>query len=78
MDEVLTPDSSRYWPVEGYQVGANPPSFDKQFLRDWLETATVGGKPWGKTAPAPQLSLVSASRSELPPVTTGSCGLFCT
>ena len=55
MDEVLTPDSSRYWPVEGYKVGANPPSFDKQFLRDWLETATVNGKPWGKTAPAPQL-----------------------
>ena len=55
MDEVLTPDSSRYWPVEGYKVGANPPSFDKQFLRDWLETATVDGKPWGKTAPAPKL-----------------------
>ncbi len=55
MDEVLTPDSSRYWPVEGYKVGANPPSYDKQFLRDWLETATVDGKPWGKTAPAPKL-----------------------
>lgn len=55
MDEVLTPDSSRYWPVEGYQEGANPPSYDKQFLRDWLETATVDGKPWGKTAPAPKL-----------------------
>lgn len=55
MDEVLTPDSSRYWPVEGYRVGANPPSYDKQFLRDWLETATVDGKPWGKTAPAPKL-----------------------
>ncbi len=55
MDEVLTPDSSRYWPVEGYKEGANPPSYDKQFLRDWLETATVDGKPWGKTAPAPTL-----------------------
>ncbi len=55
MDEVLTPDSSRYWPVEGYKVGANPPSYDKQFLRDWLETATVDDKPWGKTAPAPKL-----------------------
>jgi phosphoribosylaminoimidazole-succinocarboxamide synthase len=55
MDEVLTPDSSRYWPVEGYKEGANPPSYDKQFLRDWLETATVDGKPWGKTAPAPRL-----------------------
>ncbi|MDE2616503.1 MAG: phosphoribosylaminoimidazolesuccinocarboxamide synthase [Burkholderiales bacterium] len=55
MDEVLTPDSSRYWPVEGYKEGANPPSYDKQFLRDWLETAQVDGKPWGKKAPAPQL-----------------------
>jgi phosphoribosylaminoimidazole-succinocarboxamide synthase len=55
MDEVLTPDSSRYWPVEGYAEGSNPPSYDKQFLRDWLETATVEGKPWGKTAPAPKL-----------------------
>jgi phosphoribosylaminoimidazole-succinocarboxamide synthase len=55
MDEVLTPDSSRYWPVEGYKEGANPPSYDKQFLRDWLETATVDGKPWGKTPPAPTL-----------------------
>jgi phosphoribosylaminoimidazole-succinocarboxamide synthase len=55
MDEVLTPDSSRYWPVEGYQEGANPPSYDKQFLRDWLETATVNDKPWGKTKPAPVL-----------------------
>ncbi len=55
MDEVLTPDSSRYWPAESYAEGANPPSYDKQFLRDWLETATVDGKPWGKTAPAPKL-----------------------
>ncbi|MEK9802153.1 MAG: phosphoribosylaminoimidazolesuccinocarboxamide synthase [Curvibacter sp.] len=55
MDEVLTPDSSRYWPVEGYKEGSNPPSYDKQFLRDWLETATVDGQPWGKKAPAPAL-----------------------
>jgi phosphoribosylaminoimidazole-succinocarboxamide synthase len=55
MDEVLTPDSSRYWPAESYVVGSNPPSYDKQFLRDWLEQATLDGKPWGKTAPAPQL-----------------------
>ena len=55
MDEVLTPDSSRYWPAEQYAEGANPPSFDKQFLRDWLETATVDGHPWSKTAPAPRL-----------------------
>ncbi len=55
MDEVLTPDSSRYWPVEGYKEGSNPPSYDKQFLRDWLETATVNGQPWGKKPPAPKL-----------------------
>jgi phosphoribosylaminoimidazole-succinocarboxamide synthase len=59
MDEVLTPDSSRYWPVEGYeeaaQRGANPPSYDKQFVRDWLEQARIHGKPWDKTPPAPRL-----------------------
>ena len=55
MDEVLTPDSSRYWPSDSYQVGVNPPSFDKQFLRDWLETANVQGKPWSKSPPAPHL-----------------------
>ena len=55
MDEVLTPDSSRYWPADSYQVGVNPPSFDKQFLRDWLERANVQGKPWSKSPPAPHL-----------------------
>ena len=55
MDEILTPDSSRFWPLESYQEGTNPPSFDKQYLRDWLESATVDGKPWGKVAPAPTL-----------------------
>ena len=55
MDEVLTPDSSRFWPVEGYQEGINPPSYDKQFVRDWLEQATVNGQPWNKQAPAPAL-----------------------
>lgn len=55
MDEVLTPDSSRYWPSESYVEGVNPPSYDKQFLRDWLETAQVAGKPWSKTPPAPHL-----------------------
>jgi len=50
MDEILTADSSRFWPADGYQVGSNPPSFDKQFVRDWLET-----QPWDKTAPAPAL-----------------------
>jgi phosphoribosylaminoimidazole-succinocarboxamide synthase len=59
MDEVLTPDSSRYWPVEGYEeayrTGANPPSYDKQFVRDWLEQVRINGKPWDKTPPAPRL-----------------------
>jgi phosphoribosylaminoimidazole-succinocarboxamide synthase len=55
MDEVLTPDSSRYWPADTYAPGHNPPSFDKQFLRDWLETAQVHGKTWDKTPPAPRL-----------------------
>jgi phosphoribosylaminoimidazole-succinocarboxamide synthase len=55
MDEILTADSSRFWPAETYYVGANPPSYDKQFVRDWLETAMVDGKLWSKTAPAPAL-----------------------
>ena len=55
MDEVLTPDSSRFWPLDGYREGVNPPSFDKQFLRDWLEAARVDGQPWNKKAPAPPL-----------------------
>ena len=55
MDEILTADSSRFWPAETYYVGSNPPSYDKQFVRDWLETAQVNGKLWPKTAPAPQL-----------------------
>jgi len=59
MDEVLTPDSSRYWPVEGYEAafraGQNPPSYDKQFVRDWLEQVRINGKPWDKTPPAPRL-----------------------
>ncbi len=55
MDEVLTPDSSRYWPAESYAEGSNPPSFDKQYLRDWLENARVDGRPWNKTPPAPRL-----------------------
>jgi phosphoribosylaminoimidazole-succinocarboxamide synthase len=50
MDEVLTADSSRFWPADQYRVGENPPSFDKQFVRDWLES-----QPWDKTAPAPSL-----------------------
>ena len=55
MDEVLTPDSSRYWPLESYREGDNPPSYDKQFVRDWLEAVRVDGAPWNKRAPAPAL-----------------------
>ncbi|MDR2991435.1 MAG: phosphoribosylaminoimidazolesuccinocarboxamide synthase [Burkholderiaceae bacterium] len=55
MDEVLTPDSSRYWPAADWREGANPPSYDKQYLRDWLETAQVDGRPWGKQPPPPRL-----------------------
>ena len=50
MDEMLTPDSSRYWPADEYQVGTSPPSYDKQFVRDYLETLD-----WDKTAPGPLL-----------------------
>jgi phosphoribosylaminoimidazole-succinocarboxamide synthase len=53
MDEVLTPDSSRYWPADGWQPGRNPPSFDKQFLRDWLEGPDCAG--WNKQPPPPAL-----------------------
>ena len=51
MDEVLTADSSRFWPADSYATGISPPSFDKQFVRDYLETITS----WNKTAPAPSL-----------------------
>ncbi len=50
MDEVLTPDSSRFWPADQYRVGISPPSFDKQFLRDWLQV-----QPWDKSPPPPSL-----------------------
>jgi phosphoribosylaminoimidazole-succinocarboxamide synthase len=50
IDEVLTPDSSRFWPADGYRVGTSPPSFDKQFVRDWLESTS-----WDKNSPPPEL-----------------------
>ena len=50
MDEVLTPDSSRFWPQDQYRPGESPPSFDKQFVRDWLQA-----QPWNKSPPAPTL-----------------------
>ncbi len=61
IDEALTPDSSRFWPSSQYRVGSNPPSFDKQFVRDWLETTG-----WDKNPPAPELAadVVSKTRDK--------------
>ncbi|AKR44548.1 phosphoribosylaminoimidazolesuccinocarboxamide synthase [Methylophilus sp. TWE2] len=58
MDEVLTPDSSRFWPADQYQVGSNPPSYDKQYVRDWLESCG-----WNKTPPGPELPADVAQRT---------------
>jgi phosphoribosylaminoimidazole-succinocarboxamide synthase len=55
MDEVLTPDSSRFWPADSYAEGTSPPSYDKQYLRDWLEAANDCGRRWDKSPPAPRL-----------------------
>ena len=57
IDEVLTPDSSRFWPVDEYEVGTSPPSFDKQFVRDYLDTLD-----WDKTAPGPELPAEASLR----------------
>ena len=59
IDEILTPDSSRYWPADEYRVGISPPSFDKQFVRDYLETLD-----WDKTPPAPRLPDEIVARSQ--------------
>ena len=61
MDEMLTPDSSRFWPVDSYAVGISPPSFDKQFVRDYLETLD-----WNKTAPGPKVpaAVIAATRAK--------------
>jgi phosphoribosylaminoimidazole-succinocarboxamide synthase len=58
IDEALTPDSSRFWPADQYQPGANPPSFDKQYVRDWLEASG-----WNKKAPGPELPADVAART---------------
>ncbi|MCB5186233.1 phosphoribosylaminoimidazolesuccinocarboxamide synthase [Methylobacillus gramineus] len=58
IDEVLTPDSSRFWPADQYQVGKNPPSFDKQYVRDWLESTG-----WDKTPPGPDLPADIAAKT---------------
>ncbi len=58
MDEVLTPDSSRFWPADSYREGCNPPSFDKQFVRDWLESTG-----WNKEPPAPPVPAEVAQKT---------------
>ena len=58
MDEVLTPDSSRFWPADTYKTGSSPPSFDKQYIRDYLET--LG---WNKQPPGPKLPGVVIERT---------------
>jgi phosphoribosylaminoimidazole-succinocarboxamide synthase len=58
IDEALTPDSSRFWPADQYRVGSNPPSFDKQYVRDWLEASG-----WNKKAPGPELPADVAART---------------
>jgi phosphoribosylaminoimidazole-succinocarboxamide synthase len=58
IDEVMTPDSSRFWPAEGYEVGKSQPSYDKQYVRDYLETLD-----WDKTAPGPELPSQVATRT---------------
>ena len=58
MDEVLTPDSSRFWPADTYKAGSSPPSFDKQYIRDYLETLD-----WNKQAPGPKLPRVVIERT---------------
>jgi phosphoribosylaminoimidazole-succinocarboxamide synthase len=59
MDEMLTPDSSRFWPADSYAVGSSPPSYDKQYVRDYLETLD-----WNKTAPGPRVpaEIIEATR----------------
>ena len=61
MDEMLTPDSSRFWPADSYSVGTSPPSYDKQFVRDYLETLD-----WDKTAPGPRVpaDVIAATREK--------------
>ncbi|MEO7251551.1 MAG: phosphoribosylaminoimidazolesuccinocarboxamide synthase [Arenimonas sp.] len=61
MDEMLTPDSSRFWPADSYAVGSSPPSYDKQFVRDYLETLS-----WNKTAPGPRIpaDIIAATRAK--------------
>src|SRR5262249_7933414 len=58
IDEALTPDSSRFWPLDHYRTGGSPPSFDKQFVRDWLETTG-----WDKNSPPPEMPAEVVART---------------
>jgi phosphoribosylaminoimidazole-succinocarboxamide synthase len=73
IDEVLTPDSSRFWPADEYRPGISPPSFDKQYVRDYLETLD-----WNKTAPGPELpaEIAAAHRAEVPRGAGAADGVF--
>ncbi len=72
IDEALTPDSSRFWPADQYRVGTNPPSFDKQFVRDWLEA-----QKWNKQPPAPAIACrrIAQDRREIRRSATDSLDL---
>ena len=65
IDEILTPDSSRFWPASEYRIGISPPSFDKQIIRDWLETTTWNKKPPAPTPPPDVLAKTSAKYHEV-------------
>ncbi|NTV11973.1 MAG: phosphoribosylaminoimidazolesuccinocarboxamide synthase, partial [Zoogloea sp.] len=64
IDEALTPDSSRFWPADGYREGISPPSFDKQYVRDWLETLDWNKKAPGPALPADVIAVTSAKYLE--------------
>ncbi len=64
IDEALTPDSSRFWPVDTYRAGISPPSFDKQFVRDYLETLSWDKRPPGPALPADIIAKTSAKYAE--------------
>lgn len=76
IDEALTPDSSRFWPADGYKPGGPQRSFDKQFLREYLETLTAAGR-WDKTPPGPALpeSVVAATRAKYAEALERLCGV---
>ena len=72
IDEALTPDSSRFWPADQYKVGTNPPSFDKQFVRDWLEASGWNKQPPAPQVPAEVLEKTAAKYREAKKLLTGS------